>query len=329
MIKRTAAASAAVALALVAGAAGAFDADRLTIQVGFPPGAAFDLLARSMANRIGPLLPGTPEVIVENVEGAGGLRLLNLYLEAGPRDGSAVIMISPSAPLDKILNPATTTYDPETFQYIIALGNSPSYCVTTAASGLDTFDKLVTAEGVNMASVGTSTTYYASAAIERVFGADFNIVTGFRGLAEVNLALARGEADALCGVSSSEFERMRAAFDFHIVAELGSERFGLFEGAEFILDRVDDPTTREAFGLIFFSNRARFPVVAHPDTPAETVTILRDAFLAVANDPAFIEEARRIGVEINATPGAEYQALVNQLLQTDPGVQATARGLIQ
>ncbi|MCW5713117.1 MAG: hypothetical protein KIT43_01195 [Bauldia sp.] len=307
----------------------AFDANRVSIQVGFPPGASYDLLARSAGNQLGQYLPGNPQIIVENVDGAGGLRLLNLYLQTGPRDGSAVIMISPSVPLDRVLAPETTTYDPQRFQYILTFGNAPTYCVTTAASGLDTFDKLITTPGVVMASVGTSSTFYAAVAIERIFGADFNIVTGFRGVAEVNLSLARGEAHAFCGISSSEFERMRAAFDMHVVAELAPERFGLIEGAEFILDRVQDPTTREALALIFFSNRVRFPVVAHPDTPPETVTILRDAFLAAATDPAFVEDMDRLGIEISVTPGAEVQALVDQLYQTDPAIQAAARALIQ
>ncbi|MGE0457592.1 MAG: Bug family tripartite tricarboxylate transporter substrate binding protein [Bauldia sp.] len=322
-------ASTALALALLTTASGAFDADRLTIQVGFPPGASYDLLARAMANRIGPFLPGDPQVIVENVEGAGGLRLLNLYLQTGAHDGSAVIMLSPSVPLDRILSPETTTYDPQTFQYIVSLGDSPTYCVATEASGIDSFDKLLTTEGVVMASVGTSSTYYAAVAIERVFDVDFNVVTGFRGVAEVILALARGEADAFCGISSSEFERMRAAFDMNVVVELSPERFGAIEGVDFILDRVEDPATREALALIFFSNRIRFPVVAHPDTPPETVAILRDAFLAVATDPAFMDEVTRLGIELSVTPGAEVQTLVEQLYQTDPGIQAAARALVQ
>lgn len=331
MIYRTAVAavSAVLAVAVLSSSSAAFDAERLTIQVGFPPGASYDLIARSLGNRLGQYLPGMPEVIVENVEGAGGLRLLNLYLETGPRDGSAVIMLSPSVPLDPILNPDTTTYDPRSFQYVITLGNSPTYCVTTAASGLDTFDKLITTEGVVMASVGTSSTYYAAAAIERIFGVDFNIVTGFRGVAEAVLSLARGEADAFCGISSSEFDRMRAAFDMHVVAELAPERFGLVEGADFILDRVADPATREALGLIFFSNRIRFPIMVHPDTPPETVTILRDAFLAAATDPVFVEEMARQSIEISITPGAAVQALIEQLYQTDPAIQAAARALVQ
>lgn len=308
----------------------AFDADRLTIQVGFGPGAAFDLIARAAGNHIGKYLPGNPEVIVENVEGAGSLRLLNLYLAGGARDGSQVVMISAGIALDPILNPGQNNFNPADFNYLVSFSNYPTYCLTTVASGITTFDQLITEEvRIGAVAANRDATYFAAAGIDRAFNANFDIVTGFTGIAEINLALARGELDAVCGRSFSSLEATREIFDFHVVAELSPQSFGLVEGAEFILDRVSDPLTRAALSLVFSSSLVWFPMMAHPDTPDATVAILRDAFAALATDEAFLAEMVARGIDVSITHGADMQALIEGFLSTPAEVQAAARALIE
>lgn len=306
----------------------AFDADRLTFQVGRPPGAAYDLLARAAANHIGKYLPGSPEVIVENVEGAGGLRLLNLYLETGAKDGSQIAMINSDFVLSPMLNPAETTFDPASFQYLVSFSNYPSYCIATVASGITTFDQLLT-ENVDVGTTGRSYSYLVASSINRAFGANFNIVSGFAGVSEINLAMARGEIDVFCGITYSSLAVTRQAVEFNVVAEVSVSPFGLVEGAVHILDRVTDPVTKAALGLIFSPNQFFYPVIAHPDTPAETVTILRDAFSALATDAAFLAEVETRGIDLALTGGAEVQEIVNGLLATPPEIQAAARALVE
>lgn len=321
--------AAVLAVGLAASPVRAFDANPFTIQVGFGPGAGFDLMARVAANHIGKYLPGNPSVIVENVEGAGSLRLLNIYLSAGATDGAQVIMVSPGVALDPIFHPTGATFDPRDFHYLVSFSNFPTYCLTTVASGITTFDQLITNPDVTIGTVGRGISYLYAASINRAFGAHFNLVSGFAGVAEVNLALARGELDAYCGLSYGSIEATRDVFDLNVVAELSPVAFNLIEGADFVLDRVTDPLTRSALSLVFASSLVWFPILAHPDTPPETVTILRDAFAALATDEAFLAEAATRSTAIRITPGAEAQALVEGFMNADEAVKAAARALVE
>lgn len=328
MTFRKSTASILLALGVAALATSAVAADRITIKVGFAPGAAFDIIARTVASHLGSHLPGNPDIIVENVDGAGSRRLLNLYLATGATDGTEIAMVSAGFALEPILNPDNADFDPSTFNYLVSFSNFPTYCLTTAASGITTMDQLLS-QPVNVGGVGRDASYLAAAAINRALGGQFNIVSGFAGMAEVNLALARGELQAICGRSYSSMAATRQIFDFNVVGELSPVSFGLVPGAEFVIDRAADPTTRAALALVFSASLVWFPMMVHPDTPPETVAILRDAFAALATDEAFVQELLARGVEISLTDGAAVQALVEGFLSQDEAVKELARQLVQ
>ena len=58
----------------------------ITVVVGFPPGGGFDATARILAKYLGKYIPGEPNVIVENMPGAGSLTAANHLYNAAPPD---------------------------------------------------------------------------------------------------------------------------------------------------------------------------------------------------------------------------------------------------
>jgi tripartite-type tricarboxylate transporter receptor subunit TctC len=86
-------------IALVLGLSEARSAELSRILVGFPPGQATDLIARLLAERLGPLLGET--VIVENRPGQGGSIAL-ASLAQSPADGRTMVL-APLASL--VVNP--------------------------------------------------------------------------------------------------------------------------------------------------------------------------------------------------------------------------------
>jgi len=281
------------------------------------------------ANHLGRYLPGNPEIIVENVPGAGSMRLLQLYLGSGATDGSQIIMVSSSMPLAPILDPDNTNFDPRDFKYIASLSNLPSYCVTSVASGIETLDELIAAE-VNIGTTGRGATSYAFAqAINGALDAHFNVISGFNGYAEINLAMARGEIQASCGISNNSLAALNDLVPINVVAELSAIPFGVVDGAEFVLDRVADPTTRAALSLVFSSNLLFLPLLVHPDTPDETVAILRDAVAAMANDDDFLAEVAARGAFASVTLGERVQEIVSEILASDETIKQRAWELVQ
>src|ERR1043166_999928 len=67
------------------------------VVVGFSAGGIFDLYARILARHIGAHIPGKPNVIVQNMPGAGGRRLANAFHLVGPTAGTPTATTTPSA----------------------------------------------------------------------------------------------------------------------------------------------------------------------------------------------------------------------------------------
>src|SRR5262249_58084470 len=82
-----------------------------TVTVGFSPGGIFDLYARILARHIGQHIPGKPNVIVQNMPGAGGRRLANAFQVQGPRDGTAIGITTPGIVTDQVMNEKGVEYD--------------------------------------------------------------------------------------------------------------------------------------------------------------------------------------------------------------------------
>jgi len=302
-------------------------ADEITIQVGFSPGAGFDLFARTAAVHLPKHIPGNPNVVVENVPGAGSLLLLRQFLATGRTDGTQLAMINHGLAINAITDPDNTDFDTAALNWIVSFSNFPTYCIATVASGVTTLDEML-AGGFVTGSAGRDNTYTLSLAVSNSLGGNFNLVTGFSGAAEVNLAMARGEVDGTCGRSYGSMERLAEVVDFVVIAELSPVRFDLIEGAEFLLDRVDDQLNKDALSLLFSQNLIWGPIVAHPDTPDEIITILRDAFAALATDEAFLADAEERLLVPVITDGAAVQALVEGVARAPMEVQDRARALI-
>jgi len=65
-----------------------FAGKRLTILVNFAPGGSTDTEARVFARHIGRLIDGQPNIVVQNMDGAGGLVGAKYVGEVGQRDGT-------------------------------------------------------------------------------------------------------------------------------------------------------------------------------------------------------------------------------------------------
>jgi tripartite-type tricarboxylate transporter receptor subunit TctC len=98
----------------------------ISFTVPFPAGGSADLLARLLADRMGPLLGPGARVVTDNRAGAGGV-IGSDYVRRQPADGHAILLATPSTHgTVPALQPDTTPYDPAAdFSAIAILGRAP------------------------------------------------------------------------------------------------------------------------------------------------------------------------------------------------------------
>jgi hypothetical protein len=180
---------------------------------------------------------------------------------------------------------------------------------------------------------GGSTSDYAYM-IKNAAGAKFEVVGGYKGSAEIMLAIERGEAEGLCGLDWSSLKAERPQWlreqTVHLLvqaaprpnAELAALNVPNVEA--FVKNDLD----RQAVSLIVSQQIFSRPYVAPPGVPADRARILRDAFAAVLADPKFLAEAQTTHLSISPSPGEAVQDVVAKLYGASGEVVQRARQLI-
>src|SRR5436190_4020235 len=80
-----------------------FRGKTVTFIVSTAPGGGYDTYSRLIARHIGRFLPAQPNVVVQYMPGAGGVRAANYLYAAAPKDGTALAMLDQAVYLDHIL----------------------------------------------------------------------------------------------------------------------------------------------------------------------------------------------------------------------------------
>ncbi len=80
-----------------------FSGRTVTIIASFEAGGPYDFYARLVARHLGAYLPGKPNVIVQNMPGAGGLRGANYLYNVAPKDGTVMGVVSQTVAVGQVL----------------------------------------------------------------------------------------------------------------------------------------------------------------------------------------------------------------------------------
>lgn len=307
----------------------AFEADLITIKVGFGAGGGYDVSARLVSRYLGRYLPGDPDIIVQNVTGGGSMRLTQMMVGSEPADGSVIATISSSMALAPRLEPETADFDPLALQWIGALASDASFCVTMKQTGIDTMEAFLNEEFLVGSSGKSSLTYLLAAVVKNGLGARFNIVTGFEGGPDILLAMQRGEIAARCGISLFNIEESSLGEGLEVIGRFGSAVPVDYAALPRFSSLIEDPIKRQAAEMIEVTRDVHFPFLAPAGTPPGLLAELREAFAAMAADPEFRAEAERLGLEIYFTSGADMEAVFARQLASEPAVFEAARALAQ
>src|SRR5215211_6162453 len=60
----------------------------VNLVIGYAPGGGYDLYARTLARHMARHIPGNPNIIVQNMPGAGSLKAANFLYTIAPKDGT-------------------------------------------------------------------------------------------------------------------------------------------------------------------------------------------------------------------------------------------------
>lgn len=95
-----------------------FHGKQVNIIVGSSAGGGYDTYGRLIARHLGAHIPGNPEVVVQNMPGAGSNKATGYVYSVAPKDGTTIGAIFPGAILDPLIGDVQVQHDPSKFNYL-------------------------------------------------------------------------------------------------------------------------------------------------------------------------------------------------------------------
>ena len=317
------------ACALAAGPATAEDifyaGKTIDMLIGFSSGGGYDLYARTLARHLGRHIPGNPQVLPQNMPGAGSLKLANYLYNVAPKDGTAIGHFAPGIMAEPLLGHGQgVQFDATKFGWLGSVSQEVSVCAFEASTGIATLADMKTKPVVIGASGGGAESDVFATVLRNMFHMPIRIVTGYPGGTEITLAMARHEVDGRCGWSwTSLLSRNKAMLtgkeiNLTLQVALAKDDDPYLAGVPLIMDLTDDPAQRAALKLIVSRQSIARPFATPPGVPAARLAVLRDAFDATMKDPDFLAEARTADLDVRPVQGDAVEALIKEIYASSP-----------
>src|SRR3954451_12604383 len=262
-------------------------------------------------------IPGQPNIVVQNMPGAGGIRAMNYFQTIAPKDGTTIGFVHSSVPLAPLYGMKGAKFDPRTMNWLCSLNASPAICVVWHTSRVqtwqDVFDKEFSVGGTGAGSSMES----IPSVLNKFFGTKIKIVSGYKGGNEIYLAMEQGEVDGRCAGLVSSINSTRPDWfpqkKVAVPIVVGFERMPLFPEAPAIAEFAKDEVSLQVLRLLLAPQDMDRPFLVPPGVPAERVAALRAAFLAAFNDPGFRAAAARMGLEVAEVSGEKAAKILNDV----------------
>jgi tripartite-type tricarboxylate transporter receptor subunit TctC len=308
----------------------------IEMVVGTDVGGGYDVYARAIARHLGRHIPGHPTLVVRNLPGAGSGRAAAYTYGIAAKDGTVVAALFPGIVLSPLLEDRPeASFDPNRFIYLGTADSGTRVCATFQDSKTRSFeDALALTTRMGATGFGASTRDYVLF-MKKTTDVKFELVMGYRGSAEILLAMERGEIDGLCGYEWSSVRSNRPHWirdrKLNVLVQVSLEfdaeltRMGVPSLWNYLKNEED----RKAVELIVSQQMFQRPFVLPPGVPAEQVSTLRAAFDAVMKDKQFLDDAEKTGIDINPMSGDRVQELVQRIYAAPRNVIERAKEILK
>jgi tripartite-type tricarboxylate transporter receptor subunit TctC len=308
-----------VAPAAAQSASDPFGGKPVTMIIGFGPGGGYDVWGRTVARHIGKHLPGKPNVVPQNMPGAGSLLAANHIYNSAPKDGSVIGIIARDVALAELTGMEGARFDARKMAWLGSPATETSVCIAFHTAKVKTAQDLFEKELI-IGNTGPGTgTYTYPKALTGLLGMKFKLISGFPSSSDVFLAMERGEVEGICeSLDSAVGKKPEWVKEkkINILFQGGAEPNQHIKEVPFILDLAKTPEDKQALLFLYAGQGIGRPFVAPPDLPADRLKMLRDAFDATMKDPEFVADAQRQKLELEPQSGAQLEALIKRLYET-------------
>jgi tripartite-type tricarboxylate transporter receptor subunit TctC len=300
-----------------------FTGKTINIYVGYSPGGSYDYYPRVFARHMGKYIPGHPNVVVQNMPGAGSLRAANYLYNVAPKDGTALGVVTQTVMLEAPLGTPGVKYNAVEFTYIGRMTGVLETMISWHEAPAKSIQEVRKHEMIAGGTGPTSPTEGYPRLLNAFAGTKFRIVSGFGGTSEIMLAMERREVDALENSWNSIVRTKKEWVDtkkINVLIQAVMQRSRELPDTPTLVEMGETPEARAA--LAFYTSAAEVSrsLLGAPGIPADRLKALREAFQAVTRDPEFLAEIKKSQSEFDPAPGEYLEDLAKKIAATPPEI---------
>jgi tripartite-type tricarboxylate transporter receptor subunit TctC len=311
----------------------------IRIMVGSTAGGFYDRWARLFARYMGKYIPGQPDIIAQNMPGAGSVIVANHVFNVAKPDGLTMAMPLNSLYVDQLAGRSEVQFDLRKFHWIGSPAVESVIMYIRADTPYRSISDIIKAtEPPKCGGTGTaSSDYILGKVLEETVGARINNVLGYAGGTEIDIAVEKGEVVCRAHSTSAHFGREpfdtwhKKGFDRHLIqtSRKRDSRAPDVPTVNEIFDQFKVPANgRRIAQVVLAAGDFGRPMMVTPGTPPERVKILREAFFKTLSDPEVLAEAKKSRMDVEPTSGEELESLVKEIFESSPEVLERVKKLL-
>ena len=310
-----------VLLASAAQAEPDFTGKTITIVSSFGAGGGYTTYADILARHLGAQLPGKPNVIVRTMPGAGGLNGTQHLFNVAVRDGSVLGVVPQTVAIAQALGESALRYDAPAFNWIGRLNSNVEVQQVWHAAAVKTIDDARSKEAILGGTGPESSSVVFPRILNAMFGMKFKVVAGYEGVNMVSIAVERGEVEGMVrpwSITKTVRPEWLREGKINLLVQYALARHPELPNVPAVVDLAQTSEQRQVLGLYASGSDIGRSIVAPPGVPADTVVVLRRAFMAAMRDPGLLADVAKSGTDIDPLPGERLQEIVRQAVAVPP-----------
>jgi tripartite-type tricarboxylate transporter receptor subunit TctC len=317
-----------------------FKGKSIRLVVGNSVGGAMDDWGRFVALYLGKHIPGNPDIVVQNMPGAGAIIAANHIYNVAKPDGLTLGVVNPANYIDQLLGSKEVKFDWPKFSWIGSPERIDQVLFIRTDIPYKTLEDMRNASDpprcAALARAGLG--YLLPRLLEEGLGLKFHMVLGYGGGGEMNLAIEKGEVQCRAGTVSAYVGReptrtwIKNGF-VRALAQSGAKRYPKLPDVPTVYELMEtyktpEATKRLAKGLLSSGDLGR-PFIAPPGMPAERVKVLREAFNKAMSDPALLADAQKRKWDLDPMTGEELETTAKEIMVQPPEVIERMKRLLE
>jgi tripartite-type tricarboxylate transporter receptor subunit TctC len=317
-----------------------FEGKTINLVAGTSAGSQYDAHARLIAQHWGKHILGNPGFVVQNMPGAGSLIAANHLYNVAKPDGLTITSIIPGIYFNQLAGRKEVKFDYTKFGWIGSVDYSNNVLYMRSDTPFKSIHDVQRAQQPpRCTATGAGTVgHYMPKLLNEIIGTKFEIILGYPGGPEMDLAVEKGEAQCRAFTHAAWFSgepyRTWSNRSFvHLLIQTGSKRDERLSQVPTLNELMDEMKTdevgRRLATVVLASGELGRPYLLPPGTPSERLHILRASFMKLMADPEFLADVKKRNLEAKPSTGEHLEKLAREVISQSPEIVDRVKKLMQ